>query len=122
MPKCGLVDLDSLRWDSRARCLPPRRFLHRPSLLASNTSWGALRAWLEPWPCMGASLVVPDSVTQGQLSNPGRGLAFVPSRFISGCLLLFEVWLSAAEPPSLVRVRSIRVLTIFYRSTLMLPF
>jgi hypothetical protein len=55
-----------------------------PSLLASNTSWGASRAWLEPWPCMGASLVVHDSVTRGQLSNPGRGPAFDPSRFISG--------------------------------------
>jgi hypothetical protein len=84
MPKCGLVDLNSLRWDSRARCLPPRGFLYRPSLLASNTSWGASRAWLEPWPCMGASLVVPNSVTRGQLSNPGRGPAFDPSRFISG--------------------------------------
>jgi hypothetical protein len=84
MPKNGLVDLDSLRWDSRARCLPPRGFLRQPSLLASNTFWGASRAWLEPWPCMGASLVVPDSVTRGQLSNPGRGLAFDPSRFISG--------------------------------------
>jgi hypothetical protein len=84
MPKSGLVDLDSLRWDSRARCLPPRGFLRRPSLLASNTSWGASRAWLEPWPCMGASLVVPDSVTRGQLSNPGRGPTFDPSRFISG--------------------------------------
>jgi hypothetical protein len=33
---------------------------------------------------MGASLVVPGSVTRGQLSNPGRGPAFDPSRFISG--------------------------------------
>jgi hypothetical protein len=54
------------------------------SLLASNTSTGASREWLEPWPCMGMSLVVPDSVTRGQLSNPGRGLAFDPSRFILG--------------------------------------
>jgi hypothetical protein len=54
------------------------------SLLALNTSGGASRAWLESWPCMGASLVVPDSVTQGQLSNPGRGPTFDPSRFISG--------------------------------------
>jgi hypothetical protein len=54
------------------------------SLLASNTSGGASREWLEPWPCMGAFLVVPDSVTQGQLSNPGRGPAFDPSRFIVG--------------------------------------
>jgi hypothetical protein len=54
------------------------------SLLASNTSGGTTRAWLEPWPCTGASLVVPDSVTRGQLSNPGRGSAFDPSRFISG--------------------------------------
>jgi hypothetical protein len=54
------------------------------SLLASNTSGGASRAWLEPWPCMGASLVVPDSATRGQLSNPSRGPAFDPSRFISG--------------------------------------
>jgi hypothetical protein len=46
--------------------------------------WGASRAWLQPWPCMGASLVVPDSTTRGQLSNPGRGPAFDPSRFISG--------------------------------------
>jgi hypothetical protein len=51
------------------------------SLLASNTSGGASRAWLEPCPCMGASLVVPDFVTRGQLSNPGQGLAFDPSRF-----------------------------------------
>jgi hypothetical protein len=54
------------------------------SLLASNTSGGTSRDWLEPWPCMGASLVVPDSVTRGQLSTPGRGPAFDPSRFISG--------------------------------------
>jgi hypothetical protein len=33
---------------------------------------------------MGASLVIPDSATRGQLSNPGRGPAFDPSRFISG--------------------------------------
>jgi hypothetical protein len=46
--------------------------------------WGASREWLEPWPCMGASLVVPDSVTRGQLLNPSRGLAFNPSRFILG--------------------------------------
>jgi hypothetical protein len=46
--------------------------------------WGASRAWLEPWPCTGASLLVPDSTTRGQLSNPGRGPAFDPSRFISG--------------------------------------
>jgi hypothetical protein len=57
--------------------IPPLTFL-----LASNTSGGASREWLEPWPCMGASLVVPDSVTRGQLSNPGRGPAFDPSRFI----------------------------------------
>jgi hypothetical protein len=63
---------------------PPRGFLRRTYLLASNTSWGASRAWLEPWPCMGTSLVVPDSVTREQLSNPGRGLAFDPSRFILG--------------------------------------
>jgi hypothetical protein len=54
------------------------------SLLALNTSRGASRAWLEPWPYTGMSLVVPDSATRGQLSNPGRGLAFDPSRFISG--------------------------------------
>jgi hypothetical protein len=54
------------------------------SLLASNTSGGASRAWLEPWPCMGVSLVVPDSATRGQLLNPGRRPAFDPSRFISG--------------------------------------
>jgi hypothetical protein len=54
------------------------------SLLASNTSGGASREWLEPCPCMGTSPVVPDSVTRGQLSNPGRGPAFDPSRFILG--------------------------------------
>jgi hypothetical protein len=54
------------------------------SLLASNTSRGISREWLEPWPCMDTSLVVPDSVTQGQLSNPGRGSAFDPLRFIVG--------------------------------------
>jgi hypothetical protein len=31
-------------------------------------------------------------------------------------------WFLAVEPPSLVRVRSIRVLIVFYRSTLTLPF
>jgi hypothetical protein len=45
---------------------------------------GVSRARLKPWPRMGASLVVPNSVTRGQLSNPGRGPAFDPSRFISG--------------------------------------
>jgi hypothetical protein len=54
------------------------------SLLASNTSGGVLREWLEPWPCMDMSPVVPDSVPRGQLSNPGRGPAFDPSRFIVG--------------------------------------
>jgi hypothetical protein len=54
------------------------------SLLASNMSRGVSREWLEPWPCMGASLVVPDSVTRGQLSNPGRGPTFDPLRFIVG--------------------------------------
>jgi hypothetical protein len=78
------VDLDSLRWDSRARWLPPRGFLRRPSPAASNMSWGASRAWLEPWPCMGASLVIPNFVTRGQLSNPSRGPASAPSRFIPG--------------------------------------
>jgi hypothetical protein len=33
---------------------------------------------------MGASLVVPNSITRGQLSNPVRGPAFNPSRFILG--------------------------------------
>jgi hypothetical protein len=37
-------------------------------------------------------------------------------------LLSFEVWLSAVEPLSLMRTRSIRVLAVFYRSTLTLPF
>jgi hypothetical protein len=59
--------------------IPPSTFL-----LASNTSGGTSREWLEPWPCMGASLVVSDSVTRGQLSNPSRGLAFDLSRFIVG--------------------------------------
>jgi hypothetical protein len=65
--------------------MPPSEGIPPPtSLLASNTSGGTLREWLEPWPCMGASPVVPDSATQGQLSNPGRGPAFDPSRFILG--------------------------------------
>jgi hypothetical protein len=38
------------------------------------------------------------------------------------CLLSFEVWLSAAEPPSLMRVRSIRVLAVFYRFDPHTPF
>jgi hypothetical protein len=63
---------------------PPRGFLRRPPPLASNTSWGASRAWLEPWPCTGAPLVVPNSVARGQLSNLGRGPAFAPSRLIPG--------------------------------------
>jgi hypothetical protein len=46
--------------------------------------WSVSREWLQPWPCMGTSLVVPDSVTRGQLSNPGRAPAFDPSRFIVG--------------------------------------
>jgi hypothetical protein len=54
------------------------------SLLASNMSRGTSREWLEPWPCMDASPVVPDSVTRGQLSSPGQGPAFDPSRFILG--------------------------------------
>jgi hypothetical protein len=61
------------------------------SLLASNMSGGASRVWLEPWPCMGASLVIPDSAIRGQLSNPGRGPAFDPSRFISGSELVTHV-------------------------------
>jgi hypothetical protein len=38
------------------------------------------------------------------------------------CLLSFEVWLSAGKPPSLVRVRSIRVLAVFYRFDPHAPF
>jgi hypothetical protein len=53
-------------------------------LLALNTSGGVLREWLEPWPCMDTPLVVPDSVTRGQLSNPSRGPTFDLSRFILG--------------------------------------
>jgi hypothetical protein len=34
--------------------------------------------------------------------------------------LSFEVYLFAVEPPSLTRTRPIRVLVVFYRSTLML--
>jgi hypothetical protein len=45
---------------------------------------------------------------------------------VSNCSVIrvfsFEVWFVAVEPLSLVRTGSIRVLTIFYRSTLMLPF
>jgi hypothetical protein len=37
-------------------------------------------------------------------------------------LLSFEVWLSTAEPLSLVRVRSIRVLAVFYRFDPHAPF
>jgi hypothetical protein len=54
------------------------------SLLASNTSGDVSREWLEPWPCMGTSLVVSNSITRGQLSNPSQGPAFDPSRFIVG--------------------------------------
>jgi hypothetical protein len=32
----------------------------------------------------------------------------------------FDFWFLVAEPPSLIRVRSIRVLTVFYRPTLTL--
>jgi hypothetical protein len=46
--------------------------------------WGVSREWLEPWPCVDMSPVVPDSVTRGQLSNLDRGPAFDPSRFIVG--------------------------------------
>jgi hypothetical protein len=63
---------------------PSERIPPSTSLLASNMSGGASREWLEPWPCMDVSLVVPDSVTRGQLSSPGQGLAFDPSRFILG--------------------------------------
>jgi hypothetical protein len=65
--------------------MPPSEGI--PSLtshLALNTSEGVLREWLEPWSCMDTSPVVPNSVTRGQLSNPGRGPAFDPSRFIVG--------------------------------------
>jgi hypothetical protein len=45
-----------------------------------------------------------------------------PSRIVvcSVVFFLFDFWFLAAEPPSLVRVRSIRVLTVFYRPTLTL--
>jgi hypothetical protein len=36
------------------------------------------------------------------------------------CPFSFEVWPFAVEPPSLVRMRSIRVLAVFYCSTHML--
>jgi hypothetical protein len=36
------------------------------------------------------------------------------------CPFLFKVWPSVVEPPSLVHTGSIRVLAVFYRSTLML--
>jgi hypothetical protein len=45
---------------------------------------GCLESAARALACMGASLVVPNSVTRGQLSNPGRGPAFDPSRFIAG--------------------------------------
>jgi hypothetical protein len=38
------------------------------------------------------------------------------------CPFSFEVWLSAVELPSLMRMKSIRVLAVFYRSTLTLLF
>jgi hypothetical protein len=63
----------SPRWDSTVDLSSSLKYI-----------WGASREWLEPWPCMGASPIVPDSVTRGQLSNPGRGPAFDPSRFIVG--------------------------------------
>jgi hypothetical protein len=63
----------------RSEGIPPST-----SLLASNTSRGISRECLEPRPYMGTSPVVPDSVTRGQLSNPGRGPAFDPSRFLVG--------------------------------------
>jgi hypothetical protein len=36
------------------------------------------------------------------------------------CPFSFEVWPSAVDPPSLMRTRSIKVLVVFYRSSLML--
>jgi hypothetical protein len=38
------------------------------------------------------------------------------------CIFSFEVRFVAVEPPSLIRTRSIRVLIVFYRLTLTLPF
>jgi hypothetical protein len=74
------------------------------SLLASNTSRGASREWLEPWPCMGASPIVPNSITQGQLSNPGRGPAFDPSRFILGSEPVIQIiWKYPSTDPLLAR-------------------
>jgi hypothetical protein len=52
---------------------------------------GASRAWLEPWPCTGASLVVSNSVARGQLSNPGRGPVSVPSRLMPGSEPVYQV-------------------------------
>jgi hypothetical protein len=96
---------------------PPGGFLRGPPPSALNTSWSALRAWLEPWPCTGAPLVVPNSVARGQLSNPGRGPAFAPSRLIPG-----SGPVSAVETPSLTRTRSIRVPAVFCCVTLTLLF
>jgi hypothetical protein len=46
-----------------------------------------------------------------------RGMLLYRDMF---CPFSFEVWPSEVEPPSLVRTRSIRVLVVFYRSTLTL--
>jgi hypothetical protein len=52
-------------------------------LLASNTP-RVPRESARAQALYGASLVVPNSITRGQLLNPGRGPAFNPSRFIVG--------------------------------------
>jgi hypothetical protein len=54
------------------------------SPLASNMSEVISRKWLEPWPCMGRPQSSLTLFTRGQLSNPSRGPAFDPSRFIAG--------------------------------------
>jgi hypothetical protein len=59
--------------------IPPLTFL-----LASNTSRAPRESGSSPGLIWAHPQFVPDSVTRGQLLNPGRGPAFDPSRFIVG--------------------------------------
>jgi hypothetical protein len=48
------------------------------SLLASNISRGASRAWLEPWPYMGASLVSLTPLLEGSYRTLVEGQLSIP--------------------------------------------
>jgi hypothetical protein len=72
------------------------------SHLASNTSEGVSRKWLEPWPCTGMSLVVLDSVYSRAAVEPWLRASFRSLKVYSGLEARYPfAWrCSSVGPPS----------------------